>query len=222
MSELDAGKVITYGVRDANSQWQITTKTLKTNTPIYGIQVNGWAFAQETASATDASNGCTATTTTTVIGGVANPTSTVDPGLSTGAKAGIAVGVAMGAIGLFSLLAGLWMMRRVRKRDQAHVPQVMEHDPRYPAGYGGWAVETGTTTPAMAKSTMASTTEPHSLGRDYGASPQFGYSYHASMSEGPSPGATGGSTLGGGSAPFEIGEERPSELPASATPAKIN
>lgn len=211
---------MTYAVRDKSNNWGITTLSISTNTPIYGIGVNGWVFAKETAAGTGASSACTATATTTV-GRAADSTDAADPGLTTGARAGIGVGVAMGVIGLLSLLAGIWMMMRARKRERAlgldAIGQhVGDHDPRYPAGYGGWAVETGAT-PAMSKSGMATTTGAHPLqGGDYGGSPQSGYNHYPSMSDGPSP--MGGSTLGGGNAPVELSEERPSELPASSTP----
>jgi hypothetical protein len=191
---------MTFAVRDEHQKWHVNTSTIPSQTPIYGIQVNGWVFAEETGTATGSSNACTATTT---VDGGAALVGDADPGLTSGAKAGIGVGVAMGVIGLLSLLAGVWMMMRARRRERALGGQYgPEHHGNYPPGYGGWAVET-TASPAMSKSQGVTTT-----GAFF---PQSGYSH-------VNPGSMGESALGGSALPVELSEERRTELPASSTP----
>jgi hypothetical protein len=106
VSNLDAGQVITYAVKDQSGDWVVTTQSILSTTTVAGIQVNGWLFAQETGTAT-----------TTLVGLPAGSNSSSNSGLSSGAKAGIGVGVSLGFIGLVTLLAGIWMMRRARKRE---------------------------------------------------------------------------------------------------------
>lgn len=192
---------MTFAVRDDSKDWHINTSTIPSPTPIYAIQVNGWAFAEETRAATGSSNACTATTT---VGRGEASTGNADPGLTGGAKAGIGVGVAMGVVGLLSLLAGIWMMMRARKRERALGGQHShEYYANYPPADGGWAMET-TAAPAMTKRHLVTTTGGLSQ-------PQSGDSHGRS-------GNMGGSTLGGSASPVELSEERPTELPANSTP----
>jgi hypothetical protein len=151
---------------------------------------------------------------TTTVAGMAESTSVPDSGLSSGAKAGIGVGVSLGVIGLLTLLAGIWMMARARRREKdlgtaAMAQRPDEHDPRYPAGYGGWAVETSAT-----PVTKMATTTGTDGGHYNGTSPQSGYSQGPyGMGAVTSPSQFGGSTIGG--TPVELAEDRPTELPVN-------
>jgi hypothetical protein len=121
VSNLEADQVITYAVQDQNQNWVITTKSISSRTTVAGIPVNGWVFAQETGTASTA---CATATP-------ADSNSASNAGLSSGAKAGIGVGVSLGVIGLLTLLAGIWMMRRARRRenDFGSAAMTQEHDP---------------------------------------------------------------------------------------------
>lgn len=115
---LDAGSVITYAIRDETQNWGISTQTLSSKTTVAGVQVNGWVFAAEpsqasTGGCTNAGAGVAATATATV-----TVSAEADGGLSSGAKIGIGVGVSMSVVGLLTLLAGIWMIMRARRRDR--------------------------------------------------------------------------------------------------------
>lgn len=214
VSNLDAGQVITYAVEDQGGNWIITTQIILSRTTVAGIQVNGWVFAQETSTASTA---CAAATVT-VDGLPASTASSTDNGLSSGAKAGIGVGVALGVIGLLTLLAGLWMMRRARKRESDYgaaplAQHAQAHDPRYPAGYGGWPVET--TASPMTK--MATTTAITNVdgGNINGTTPNPGFTHRTYDSSGTISSHLGGSTVRG--TPVELPNDMPTELPVNYT-----
>jgi hypothetical protein len=122
----------------------------------------------------------------------------VDTGLSSGAKAGIGVGVALGVIGLLTFLAGIWMMRRARRRDNEYAPTAMaqEHHQGSPVGYVS--------------------TLPTKMATTAGVTSMDGASYNAvtpqSAFQASNPSYFGGSTAQ--RTPVELSEERPSELPA--------
>ncbi|KAB5572791.1 hypothetical protein GE09DRAFT_684292 [Coniochaeta sp. 2T2.1] len=207
VSDLNAGQLITYAARNSVGRWVISTQTILDKTTVAGIPINGWQFAQQTGTASTA---CATSTITVAASPNSNITSS-DNGLSSGAKAGIGVGVSLGVIGLLTLLAGIWMMMRARRRDNDYgaAAVAQEHDPRYPAGYGGWAVETAATPVTK----LASTTVVASVdGGNYsGISPDSGYTHRPYNSTSPS--NLGGSTIGG--TPIELPEDRPTELPTN-------
>lgn len=188
---------MTFAVRDDRKNWHINTSTVPSPSPIYAIQVNGWAFAEETGTATGSSNACTATTT------IGHSTGAADPGLTSGDKAGIGVGVAMGVIGLLSLLAGIWMMMRARRRERALVGR---ESPEYYANH-----TPGDEGSPMQTSPIPGTNKPQAVTTTGTLSPQSGYRHARS-------GHTVGGPLGGSASPVELSEERPTELPANPTP----
>lgn len=76
---------------------------------MFAAHINGWVFAEETSSPE-----CTAMAPNTY-------SASGDGVLSNGNKIGIGIGVGMGIVGLATLAAGLFMMRRARRF----------HHPRY-------------------------------------------------------------------------------------------
>jgi hypothetical protein len=208
VSNFDAGQVFTYAIQDASKNWIITTKTVASKTTVAGIPINGWAFAQETGTA--ASTACAAAATTTV---TSSASAEPNAGLSSGAKAGIGIGVALGVVGLLTLLAGLWMMRRFRRResDYGSAAMVQEQAPGYTASPEGWALGTAAT-PGSKTGTTTGVMSTDGTGYN-NAIPHSAYTQDSYRT---SPSHFGGSTLGG--MPVELSEERPTELPASPTP----
>lgn len=112
-TKAEAGKVIKYAVRDESQNWQRSTTTLETATTLAGVQINGWVFASQTATATGSVPGSNSATCAPASNSVSSCPAT-NEGLTAGAKAGIGVGVALGVVGLATLAAGLFMMRRRR------------------------------------------------------------------------------------------------------------
>lgn len=93
---------------------------------VYGFQVNGYVF-QATTTAPTTSSTNTGPTTTQASTGTPHSSS-----LSQGTKIGIGVGVSLGVIGLLSLLAALFLVRRYRRKRQPDVlVPPMEHTPAY-------------------------------------------------------------------------------------------
>ena len=111
-SEVPAGEVITYATRDPESSWYITSTSYATATQAWGIQMNGYNIGPPTTSLSTTSTSATSSTT-----GVPPATNTPQPssGLSTGGKAGIEVGVALGALILGALIL-LILAQRKRNR----------------------------------------------------------------------------------------------------------
>ena len=113
-SEVPAGEVITYAIRDQDMSWVITSTSYTTVTQAWGIQMNGYNIAPQITSSSTTSTSATSSTARTP-----SATATTQPssGLSTGAKAGIGVGVALGALALGTLIVFIFAQRqRKRKR----------------------------------------------------------------------------------------------------------
>lgn len=100
-SVVGPGASLTAQVR-ANDSFTPSTLTTNTSLTVYGVQINGWIFAEETGEPGD-SPACNTSSPSSCNGA-----------LDTGDKIGIGVGVGMGVIGLATLAAGLLMMRRAR------------------------------------------------------------------------------------------------------------
>lgn len=97
------GTAITYYTTSDGTQWEAATLTLNTTTSVHAVHINGWVFAEETGSPE-----CTA------MASITSP-ARGDGALSTGDKIGIGIGVGMGVVGMATLAAGLFMMRRARR-----------------------------------------------------------------------------------------------------------
>lgn len=111
-SEVAADKVISFATRDQQQFWVTTSTSYTTVTQAWGIPMNGYNIAPQTTSSTTTSTSATSSTT-----GVPPATNTPQPssGLSTGGKAGIEVGVALGALILGALIL-LILAQRKRNR----------------------------------------------------------------------------------------------------------
>lgn len=108
-----------YYAESTGTSWIWTTSIANDDVSVYGIPVNGYNFAGATTT-TSSSSSATSTSlssgpsNTSAFPSTSTPTSTgsASTGLSTGAKAGIGVGVSLGAIGIISLIAALFLLRR--------------------------------------------------------------------------------------------------------------
>ncbi|KAI2606514.1 uncharacterized protein GGS25DRAFT_533594 [Hypoxylon fragiforme] len=123
-SELKAGSTITYAQRDPD--WKITTSSVKDDTTVAAIPVNGWVFSSPTQATTDSTDNCDASISNALANqmGVGNGTCDTACGnqISAGAAAGIGIGVSLGVTGLAALGAGLFFHRRNRKRVEKRNP----------------------------------------------------------------------------------------------------
>lgn len=116
-STLTIGQVI-KPMSSSEGSWAPTTMTITgTGSVIHGVQINGWNFAS-----TPTSGGVTQTSGSAVSGtssssssgtGGANST-TPNGGLSSGAKAGIGIAVAVGVIGICCMAAAFLFYRKRR------------------------------------------------------------------------------------------------------------
>jgi hypothetical protein len=144
-SSAEAGKVITYAQRDSVGYWSTSTTTLAAATTVGAVHVNGWIFA----SPTDASY-CSgsAAAAAAAVGGSGS--------LSPGATAGIAVGAVLGSVGLATLGAGVFLIRRARQERQqptGYAGVAQAGGPGGAAGVGGgrrWGGRGGRPAPLLA------------------------------------------------------------------------
>ena len=120
-SEVPAGMVITYAVRDLLESWFITSTSYTTATQAWGIQVNGYNIAPQTTFSSTTSTSATSSTpsilatSSTIVAPPATNIPQPSSGLSTGAKVGIGVGVGFLALALGALIVFLFVQRK-RKR----------------------------------------------------------------------------------------------------------
>lgn len=126
-SEVDPGFTFTVQTSNERKEWSPTTLTTNTTTSVLAAHINGWIFAAETGSSDSAPENGT-------------PSCPTDSGsLSTGDTVGIGVGVGLGVVGLATLAAGIFMMRRsrtIQRRAQA-APRFFTHaDPQPRRNYG--------------------------------------------------------------------------------------
>lgn len=126
-SVVGSGTAITYHVTNNYKTWVATSLTTNITTTVFAVHINGWVFAEETGSPE-----CTAISSNTASAGG-------DGALSTGDKIGIGIGVGMGVIGLATLAAGLFMMRRARRsRHLQHQQQQQQQQQTTPKDGPGW------------------------------------------------------------------------------------
>ena len=110
---MPAGEVITYARQDLmGSSWFTTSTSYTTDTQAWGIQINGYNIAPQTTFSFTTSTSATGSTDRTA---PTNNTPQPSSGLSAGAKAGIAFGVAFWALALGTLIVFLFTQRQ-RKR----------------------------------------------------------------------------------------------------------
>ena len=117
-SEVPAGMVITYAIRNVVKSWYITSTSYTTATGAWGIPVNGYNIAPQTTFSSTTSTSATSSTTSTLATSstVVTPPTTNTPqsssGLSTGAKVGIGVGFAFLALTLGAVIVFLFVQRK--------------------------------------------------------------------------------------------------------------
>lgn len=110
--------MISYAVRDEAMSWIVTTTSYTTATQAWGIPINGYNIAPQTASPSSSTPISTSPTGSSTGGNLpATNTSQPSSGLSTGAKAGIGVGAAVGALVVLALIAFILLRRRKRKQN---------------------------------------------------------------------------------------------------------
>ncbi|KAI9686851.1 MAG: hypothetical protein M1822_002604 [Bathelium mastoideum] len=126
VSDVSAGQILTYASPSFDSatdpsDWASATTTLDFDSVIVAMAVVGWNVKYTTTSPTSrAANPVSAasagtTTSSSAISPSTNTTSPPPDGLSSGAKAGIGIGVAVGVIGLLALLGAIFLLRRKSK-----------------------------------------------------------------------------------------------------------
>ena len=125
LSSVSAGEVLTYASASSSpapspDDWSTVTTTLDTDSTVGAVAVVGWnikgATSPTPSPTTSPSNTASATGDTSTNPSLPSPTQTTpDNGLSSGAKAGIGVGVALGVLGILALLATFFLLRRRRR-----------------------------------------------------------------------------------------------------------
>lgn len=126
-SEVDPGVTFTVQTSNERKEWSPTTLTTNTTTSVLAAHINGWIFAAETGGSESAQ-------TTSK-----SSCSTNSGSLSTGDTVGIGVGVGLGVVGLATLAAGIFMMRRsktIQRRAQVASKLSSHADPRLQRSYG--------------------------------------------------------------------------------------
>ncbi|KAE9363300.1 hypothetical protein N431DRAFT_450085 [Stipitochalara longipes BDJ] len=119
-SVIPAG-AITYLQPQPNtaSTWTTTSSTFASPYTMYAVQVNGYIVPNPNSAAATSSSGSTSSPSNTPTTSSTQPPGS-SSGISTGAKAGIGIAVALGVIGILALL-GAWLLVR-RKRQAYAVP----------------------------------------------------------------------------------------------------
>ncbi|TAQ89175.1 hypothetical protein B7494_g2471 [Chlorociboria aeruginascens] len=176
-SKLSSGQVFTYmSANDANYHYFLTSRTIfaTTGASVYAVPMNGYNFndvadvASSSASTTSSSSSSSTAlansgSTSSGPSNTSSPSSTPVAVLSTGAKAGIGIGVALGALGLIGILATFLLLRRNKKKAQAGPSQPMAQ-PRLPPGGPGY--------PGTTISEFYSPKAQYELGTDYSHTPK--------------------------------------------------
>jgi len=190
-----AGKVIRYAIR-ADGAWRTSTTTLASATTLAAIQVNGWVFAEPT-------------------GGYSSAAPAAASGdLSPGARASLAVGITLGVVGLATLAAGIWMLRRARRLTAGRPAYagVGQHDDAHaaalapPAAAGGFFGFVSGRRPAGAPLPPPPPQELSSGGSSEApASPTYYAQSHANPSLGPSPWRGSSAAISGYAASSQTG-----------------
>ncbi|KAI9662259.1 MAG: hypothetical protein M1821_008426 [Bathelium mastoideum] len=127
LSSVSAGEVLTYASASNSpapspEHWTTVSTTLDSDTTVGAVAVVGWNIKGATSSTPSSTTTSPPSTTASATGDTStnpslpSPTQTTsDSGLSSGAKAGIGVGVAFGVLGILALLATVFLLRRRRR-----------------------------------------------------------------------------------------------------------
>jgi len=123
-SRLPGGDVFTYYKYDnTESVFELATTTIGAAGSVFAIPVNGWIFAEATSGVPDVSSSSSTAPTSQI----QSPTMSAvaqSGGLSTGAKAGIGIGVSIGVLGIAALFGAFYLIRRSKMRALASRPNI--------------------------------------------------------------------------------------------------
>lgn len=122
-SDVTSGQVVTY-VEGSSSTYYTSTTTFDSSSVVGAIAVQGYALAETVSSTSASSASSTFATSAAVTTSKSLPTSpsshpstsSNDDELSTGAKAGIGIGAALGFIGIAALIIALVILWRRHKK----------------------------------------------------------------------------------------------------------
>jgi hypothetical protein len=124
-SPLLSGQEFTYQGAVSGTWAQTTTLITATGVSVFGVHLNGYVLATTSSSApattsmsatTSATTSLSTSTTSASSSAASSTNAAASSGLSSGVKAGIGVGVAVGAIGIMSLIAAWFLIRRHRRK----------------------------------------------------------------------------------------------------------
>lgn len=136
LSNVPEGMVLTYGstAYDDSTSWSMATTTLAHPSTVGAIAIKGWNvnIPETTSTSTPTPTSTRATTSISTTGSPSTTAATnglssenlsasnsgSSEELSTGAKAGIGIGAAVGAIGIIALLVALYFFRQKKQRPQ--------------------------------------------------------------------------------------------------------
>ena len=143
-SPLNVGQTIVAKTTDSTSnKWEYTTAVvISTGVSVVAVHVNGFVFrdsavstAPSLASASTTQAGSTPTTSLAFPSNTASGTSAPSRGLGSGERIGIAVGAALGFLGICCMITAIIMLKcRSRRRKVVSVPGIVEA-PSYPPSY---------------------------------------------------------------------------------------
>ncbi|RDW60259.1 hypothetical protein BP5796_11865 [Coleophoma crateriformis] len=167
-SELSASQLFTYASFDLSAtEWTIATTTISSQASVFAVHVNGYAFAASTVSSTSSTSGSQTTaaysqaTLSSTIASTSSPSSTFDTSdhtsvqasgaLSTGAKAGIGIGISLVIIGLSCVVAAFLFKRRRQRKLNNSVRLDIGYIPPYPSSLSSSAATSWQEPPIMPK-----------------------------------------------------------------------
>ncbi|POS68712.1 hypothetical protein DHEL01_v212894 [Diaporthe helianthi] len=123
-SDVEAGATLTYQTSNERKEWAPTTLTVNTTTSVLAIHINGWIFAEETATSDSSQPNST-------------PSCPTDSrSLSTGDTVGIGVGVGLGVVGLATLTTGIFLMHHRPAQTSRGPHSELESHGGYNGSYG--------------------------------------------------------------------------------------
>ncbi|KAE8353758.1 hypothetical protein BDV28DRAFT_132534 [Aspergillus coremiiformis] len=150
LSDVSSGMILTYASTPygVSTAWKTVTTTLSRSSTVGAIAVVGWniRFAATTPITTSSISTSTTTPDTSSAIDTSAPTSTSGGDLSLSAKVGIGVGVAVGALGVISLLVAFYFFTQRTQRTSRTTPDPPEPDPQQPVMFQmnsqpAWPVE---------------------------------------------------------------------------------
>ncbi|KAL9088718.1 MAG: hypothetical protein Q9165_006027 [Trypethelium subeluteriae] len=154
LSSVSAGEVLTYASASNSpapspDDWSTVTTTVDIDTTVGAVAVVGWnikgATSPTPSPTTSSSNTASITGALSTNPSIPSPTQiTPNSGLSSGAKAGIGVGVALGVLGILALFATIFLLRRRRReKEGTAVVAAQEKDQQVDTRYNKYELPDG-------------------------------------------------------------------------------